>query len=92
MSRNIRELFVVTEKDVSARNHINKRYCRCRLCGHKAKVGERVRMVYANFEGSPSGLGNFFVCESCNQPDEVLLSLSAERENARKKDDWWANR
>lgn len=62
---------------------------RCKVCGHRFKVGDRYRFVYANGVGSPTKTGNFAVCEACNDTDEVLLDRMAEIEEEGYRRFWW---
>ena len=64
------------------------RWCRCYLCGHFFKIGDRVRSIYSNFPGSPFN-GNPFVCESAcgaGSDGEALAELG-RRQDAIP---WWA--
>lgn len=61
---------------------------RCRLCGHRFKVGDWWRFVLANIEGSPSRFGNFITCQKCDGPD-ILERAGAQEAEARQRFWWW---
>jgi hypothetical protein len=63
---------------------------RCRLCGHRFKVGDIWRFVFANFKDSGSNYGNFLVCVSCDGHD-VLVRAAAQEQEARTRF-WWLRR
>ena len=60
---------------------------RCRLCGHRFRVGDKWRWVYANFSGSEVHFGNFFVCQQCDEPN--VLARAAEQEREAEQRFWW---
>lgn len=70
------ERFTVDERTHESFKRVKKEFC-CRLCGHTFKVGDSARWIYAN--GTPGmGTGNFFVCGSCDGPDEEVMPRAKE--------------
>jgi hypothetical protein len=47
----------------------DKENFRCRICGHKFKVGDVFRQVFTNC--SPNYPSNPIVCQSCDGPDVI---------------------
>jgi hypothetical protein len=76
---------VVTEQDVEAKwggYPVGSRF-RCYLCGHKFKVGDIWRWVYAGKHGQR----NFMVCESCDHENVIDDWIKANEELKQKY--WW---
>lgn len=64
------------------------RWFRCHLCGHWFSIGDRVRAVYSNFEGSPFH-GNPLVCETpCGAVGDA--EVLAELGRRLRAIPWWA--
>jgi hypothetical protein len=80
----------VTAEDLKLKWSGSTENFRCRLCGHRFKVGDVFRWVFANFAESPSRHGNFLVCVSCDGTD-VLKRAAAQEEEARTRF-WWLRR
>lgn len=78
-----------TDEDLKTRWSGGKpgEFHRCYLCGHKFKLGEVWRWIFANFAGGPGG-GNFVVCEDCDGPDVMDKWAAAQKE--LKTRFWWA--
>lgn len=67
-----------------------RRLFSCVLCGHVFIPGDTARWIYANFAGSPVNCGNFFVCQSCDAADEIILQCAKiGYEDAVKKAKQW---
>lgn len=68
--------FAVDADAVRSFTRFKKRF-NCKLCGHEFAAGDTARWVYAN---STPGLccGNFFVCQKCDGPNEVILVQAKE--------------
>jgi len=81
--------FVLTEKQSKMRwgSRFRDGKLRCNLCGHKFKVGDIVRWIYAN---GPNGgnCGNFFTCKKCDG-DDVLERGVESFEMAKKLAQNW---
>ena len=71
---------VATKEDANFRwgGHPAGEWFRCYMCGHRFKVGDVWRWVYANFGGSVCTQGNFFVCFDCDGND--VLERRAQQE------------
>lgn len=67
--------FQVSQEILVAMKRANKRF-HCPLCGHDFTAFDRARWVFANFKESPVACGNFFVCEKCDAPNDVLLQCA----------------
>lgn len=78
---------VATEKDCKApwQGYNNGKYFRCYLCGHKFKVGDYWRWVFA---GPMKGLCNFLVCEECDC-DDVADKWEAQNKEFDSEKWWW---
>ena len=64
----------VTKKDLKLKwnGGKNGKYFRCYLCGHKFRIGDYYRWVYAGDLKNDKGLNaymNFLVCENCDGDD-----------------------
>ena len=60
---------IATEKDINAPWGGRKNRFRCYLCGHKFKIGDIWRWVFANF--GKYNCCNFLVCEKCDGEDVI---------------------
>lgn len=76
---------VATEDDVKGSWDAapNGKRFRCHLCGHRFKVGDIWRWVYAG----KVNLTNFLVCEACDGPD-VLERWQAHYKDGKTRF-WW---
>lgn len=79
-----------TAKDLSANwsGYDDGRNFRCYLCGHFYQVGDRWRWVYANFPKSPVRIGNFTVCDGCD--DDDVIARMARHVATIREIGWWA--
>jgi hypothetical protein len=77
---------IATEEDVpgSWNGYKDGRRFRCYICGHKFKIGDRWRFVYAG----DKGYINFFVCEKCDC--ENIKEIWIQRNKELKEKFWWA--
>jgi hypothetical protein len=88
---------IAVESDLKARwgGHPAGERFRCYMCGHKFRLGDGWRWVYAGgrtfeVEGKKSGLYNFMVCDSCDGDDVLDRWVKMNEEYHTKF--WWAIR
>ena len=75
---------IATEKDLNL--PFRKKF-QCNLCGHKFKVGDQWRFIYANAEGS-NGSGNFTVCSGCDGDDVLTRGRDSFKEAVKLAQNW----
>lgn len=61
---------IADAEDLAAEWGFKKNNFKCKMCGHKFKIGEYWRFVFANSTPNQR-TGNFLVCKSCDG-DDVL--------------------
>ena len=88
MSFTDQKQFIATEEDCNFQwgGGKNGSKFRCYLCGHKFKVGDKVRWVYAGHKK----VINFFTCDKCDGTDVVdrFVALNKSYQELKKKF-WW---
>lgn len=65
----------VADKETCQFNWLGKEggeYFRCAFCGHRFQPGDKWRLLYTN--NVPEAPGNPLVCESCDAPNEELVT------------------
>lgn len=81
--------WTATEKHCNASwngGHKGK-YFRCNFCGHKFVVGDTVRWIYTN--STQGAFGNPFVCQECDDTNDVLIEKWKEMHLEADGRMWW---
>lgn len=78
---------IATAEDLVAKWNGDPANFRCRLCGHRFRLGDVWRWVFANAAHSEVRHGNFLVCAQCDGPNVLMRAAEQEREAEQRF--WW---
>ena len=82
MSFTDRKRHIASKKDIGAKWGSGS--FGCMICGHNFQENDGYRWIYANAGNGPFRYGNFFVCDNCDQGDDICLKTAADLINQMK--------